>query len=177
MDNYQTVKINGEMEYIEVHYKKFWDFALTPTRATPQSVGSDLYSAFDYNVPPGGKAAIDTGIGVIIPLGYYGRLAPRSGLTYRHSLDVGAGVIDPDYTGPIHVILFNFGTKDYLVTKGQSVAQIIYEKVAVPIYKEIQNISPTERGNRGLGVSNLLQELPKETPSTPTIKHVTFKED
>ena len=173
----QTVKVHGKMEYVEVHYMKYWDFAQIPTRATPQSVGSDLYSAFDYTVPPRGKVAINTGIGVVIPLGYYGRLAPRSGLAYKYSLDIGAGVIDPDFTGPIHVILFNHGTEEYLVTKGQSVAQIIYEKIAIPIYKEVQHLPPTERGNKGLGVADLLQEVTQETSKTSKAKHVTFKED
>ena len=76
MDYIQTAKVQKKkMEYVEVHYMKYWDFAQIPTRATPQSVGSDLYSAFDYTVPPRGKVAINTGIGVVIPLGYYGRLA------------------------------------------------------------------------------------------------------
>ena len=83
---------------------------------------------------------IDTGIGVIIPLGYYGRLAPRSGLTYKHFLDVKVGVIDPDYTGPICVILFNHGDQDYPITRGDSVPQIIYEKVGIPIYEETKSI-------------------------------------
>ena len=173
----KLLKVITKMEYIKVHYVKHWEFARVPTRATLHSVGSDLYSAFDYNIPPGGRAAIDTGIGVIIPLGYYGRLAPRSGLTYKHSLDVGAGVIDPDYTGPIQVILFNFGTEEYLVTKGQSIAQIIYEKVAIPIYEEVQQITPTERGNRGPGVDDLLRESTKQTLKTSPVKHVTFKEN
>ena len=92
---------------------------------------------------------IDPGIGVIIPLGYYGRLAPRSGLTYKHFLDVKAGVIDPDYTGPICVILFNHGDPDYPITRGDLVAQIIYEKVGIPIYEETKTIPQTERGNKG----------------------------
>ena len=152
------------MEYIHISYIKYWEFAKVPTRATPQSVGSDLYNAFDYNIPPGGRAAINTGIGAIIPLGYYGRIASRSGLAYKHSLDVGAGVIDPDYTGPIHVILFNFGIEEYLITKGQSVAQIIYEKVAIPIYVEVQSLPSTEHGNRGLGTDDLLQKSRSHTP-------------
>ena len=166
------------MEYIHIHYIKYRESAKVPTRATPQSVGSDLYSAFDYNIPPGGRVAINTGIGAIIPLGYYGCIASWSGLAYKHSLDVGARVINPDYTGPIYVILFNFGSEEYLVTEGQSVAQIIYEKVAIPIYVEVQSLPSTERGNRGLGTDDLLQKSRSQAPDKSLKeKHVTFKEN
>ena len=139
-----SIPIIGGMEYIKVSYSKYWEFAQVPTRQTPFSVGSDLYSAFDYCIPKGEMRVIDTGIGVIIPLGYYGRLAPRSGLTYKHFLDVKAGVIDPDYMGPICVILFNHGDQDYPITRGDSIAQIIYEKVGIPIYEETKTIPRTE---------------------------------
>ena len=139
-----SVPIIWGMEYIKVSYTKYWEFAQVPTRQTPFSVELDLYSAFDYCIPKREIRVIDTGVGVIIPLGYYGRLAPHSGLTYKHFLDVKAGVIDPDYTGPICVILFNHGDQDYPITRGDSVAQIIYEKVGIPIYEETRSIPQTE---------------------------------
>ena len=53
-------------EYIKVYYKKFWEHAKVPDRATPFSAGSDLYSAFEYCIPREGQTAIDTGIGTVI---------------------------------------------------------------------------------------------------------------
>ena len=117
---------------------------------------------------------IDTGIGVIIPLGYYGRLAPRSGLIYKHFLDVKAGVIDPDYTGSICVILFNHGDQDYPITRGDSVAQIIYEKVGIPIYEKTKSIPQTERGTKGFGSLDLAQQSLEQAPDTTGAKHITF---
>ena len=55
-------------EYIKVYYKKFWEHAKVPDRATPFSAGSDLYSAFEYCIFREGQTAIDTGIGAVIPL-------------------------------------------------------------------------------------------------------------
>ena len=142
-------------EYVELYYKLAYEYSKKPTRATPYSVGSDLYSAFEYCIPRKGKAVIDTGLHLIIPLGYYGRLAPKSGKAVEHSLDVGAGAVDPDFTGIIHVVLFNFGDEDYLLEQGEAVAQVILEKIAFPIIKEVKTIPATQRGTRGLGSTTL----------------------
>ena len=62
-----------------------------------------------------GRAMISTGLQVELPLGYYGRVAPRSSLAAKHSIDVGAGVVDSDYRGELKVILFNFSDQDFEV--------------------------------------------------------------
>ncbi len=64
-------------------------------------------------VPAQGKALVPTDISIAVPVGTYGRVAPRSGLAVKHFLDVGAGVVDADYRGPLGVVLFNFGKQDY----------------------------------------------------------------
>lgn len=70
-------------------------------------------SAYDYTIPSKGKILAKTDIQIALPDGCYGRVAPRSGLTHKHFLDVGAGVIDQDYRGNVGVILFNFADKLY----------------------------------------------------------------
>lgn len=146
-------------EYIKIYYKKFWDHAKEPTRATPYSVGSDLYSAFEYCLPKKEKITIDTGIGVVIPLTHYGKIVSKSCLAHEHAIYVEAGAVDPDYTGPVFVILNNQGDKDYLVQQGEPVAQIIYQKMSLPIYEEIQCIPQTKRGNQGLGVADTNKQI------------------
>ena len=89
---------------------------------------------------------IDTGIGVVIPLAYYGNIMSKSRLAHEHAIYVEAGAVDPDYTGPIFVILNNQGDENYLVKQGEPIAQVIYQKMALPIYEEIQNIPLTKRG-------------------------------
>ena len=81
-------------EYIKVYYKKFWEHAKVPDRATPFSAGSDLYSAFEYCIPREGQTAIDTGIGAVIPPTHQGHIYSKSKLAYERSLHVGAGVVD-----------------------------------------------------------------------------------
>ena len=64
-------------------------------------------------IPARGKALIPTDLSLALPLGTYGRVAPRSGLAWKHALDVGAGVVDADYRGPLGVVMFNFSDVDY----------------------------------------------------------------
>ena len=95
------------MNYIELPFVKMSADAVMPTRATAESVGLDFCSPADYIIPPHGQLLVPTQIKLQIPLGYYGRLASKSGLAILHQLHVGAGVIDPDYTGEIMVLLIN----------------------------------------------------------------------
>ncbi len=66
-------------------------------------------------MPARGKALISTAISMAIPVGNYGRIAPRSGLAAKNMIDVGAGVIDSDYRGEVKVLLFNLSDIDFEV--------------------------------------------------------------
>lgn len=70
-------------------------------------------SSEDTVVPARGRKLVKTGIAIHIPVGTYGRVAPRSGLAVNHFIDVGAGVIDEDYRGEVRVLLFNHEDKDF----------------------------------------------------------------
>ncbi|PWZ55862.1 Deoxyuridine 5'-triphosphate nucleotidohydrolase [Zea mays] len=81
-----------------------------------------------------------------------GRLAaPRSGLALKHSIDVGAGVIDADYRGPVGVILFNHSDADFAVKPGDRIAQMIIEVIATPEVAEVEDLDATVRGDGGFG--------------------------
>ena len=81
--------------------------AITPRRGTPGSVGYDLFTPIEFTLQPKEQSTIFIDIAVQIPDGYYGQVAPKSGLATLHEIDVRAGVIDPDYTGNIGVVLKN----------------------------------------------------------------------
>ena len=132
--------------------KKLCYDAIVPTRASDRSVGYDLYSSEDAMVPcQAGRALVGTGITVVLPEGVYGRVAPRSGLAVKHCINVGAGVIDPDYTGEVKVVLFNHGTEDFEIKKGDRIAQLILERCDTPMIKEIGLLDETLRGDGGFG--------------------------
>ena len=139
------------MELIELPFVKMSANVVTPTRATGGSVGLDFYSPADYMIPPHSQLLIPTQIKLQIPLGYYGRLASKSGLAILHQLHVGAGVIDPDYTGEIMVLMINAASRVYSIKKGDAIAQLILEKVSIPIPTEIKELPPTVRGAQGCG--------------------------
>ena len=139
------------MNYVELPFVKMSANAVTPTRATEGSVGLDFYSPANYMIPPHSQLLVPTQIKLKVPLGYYGRLASKSGLAILHQLHVGAGVIDPDYTGEIMVLLINTASLVHHITKGAPIAQLILEKISIPILKEVKELSPTTRGAQGCG--------------------------
>ena len=139
------------MELIDLPFVKMSANVVTPTRATERSVGLDFYSPEDYIIPPHSQFLIPTQIKLQIPLGYYGRLASKSSLAVLHQLHVGAGVIDPDYTGEIMVLMINAAPRVYSIKKGDPIVQLILEKVSIPILREVEKLPSTIRGAQGCG--------------------------
>ena len=120
------------MEAIELPYVKLLLTAFILTCAMPKSVGLDLYSPTSVLVPAHDKVLVNTGIAFQIPMGYYDQIAPRSGLALHHHIHVGAGVVDPDYTGPVQVLLLNFNSQNHAMEANHHIAQLILEKIALP---------------------------------------------
>jgi dUTP pyrophosphatase len=131
--------------------KKLTYDAILPTRGSDGAVGYDLYSNCDGVIEGGNRGLISTGIAVSLPPGVYGRVAPRSGLAMKNGIQVGAGVIDPDYTGELKVLLFNHGSKDLEVKMGDRVAQLVLERCETPPVEEIGLLQETIRGEGGFG--------------------------
>jgi dUTP pyrophosphatase len=80
-----------------------------------------------------------------------GRVAPRSGLAAKHSIDTGAGVIDADYRGPLKVILFNFSEVDFTIKEGDRIAQLIIERIYTPDVVVVEKLEESVRGASGFG--------------------------
>lgn len=94
--------------------KKLSENAILPVRASSKAAGYDLFSAEDKVIEPLGKALIKTDISIAIPPKHYGRIAPRSSLAWKNHIDVGAGVIDEDYRGPVGIVLFNHSKEEFV---------------------------------------------------------------
>lgn len=129
--------------------------AVLPKRASAGAAGYDICSAHYVELPARSRVLVPTGLQIKIPEGYYGRLAPRSGLAVTQGFDVGAGVIDSDYRGEVKVLIFNHGDQNYLISPGQRVAQLIIEKIALPEVREVTDLDSTERGTSGFGSTGL----------------------
>src|SRR5258708_17658919 len=130
-----------------------------PTRGTPESIGYDLYSTETIVIPPSERRTIGTGIAIQVPVGTYGRIAPRSGLAVKHNIDIAAGVIDPDYRGEIKAVLINNGQHPYYVTAGERVAQLILENAATEDIIVTELLNNTIRMHQGFGSTGMSDEL------------------
>lgn len=109
--------------------------ARVPIRTTEEAAGADVFSAEACTVPPGGRRRVSLGFKLTVPKGTYARLAPRSGLALKHSVDIGAGVIDRDCAGICAVVLVNSGQRPFEVRIGDRIAQLVFEKIsqALPV--------------------------------------------
>lgn len=122
-----------------------------PVRATAGSVGYDLRACEDVAIPAQHRRIVKTGLSIAVPDGYYGRVAPRSGLSVKYEIDVGAGVIDRDYRGEIGVVLINNGVEKFQVHSGDKIAQLIIEACITPEIILVDKLDETSRGSGGFG--------------------------
>jgi dUTP pyrophosphatase len=128
--------------------------ATIPTRANDTDAGYDLYAAVNGRIEGKNRDIINTGISIAIPEGYYGRIAPRSGLAVKNGLDVLAGVVDSGYRGEIGVVLQNLGYMDFEYSEGDRIAQLIIEKCHDVEWEEVEaqeGLYSSERGEGGFG--------------------------
>tara|TARA_B110000046_G_scaffold43920_1_gene48908 strand:- start:17255 stop:17665 length:411 start_codon:yes stop_codon:yes gene_type:complete len=129
--------------------KRLNDNATLPVRGSAGAVGYDLACIEDFVLDTQSHLLVPTGLGFQLPNGVYGRVAPRSGLTVKHGIHIGAGVIDPDYMGEVKVAMFNLGLAPVEFKKGDRVAQLILERCEVPDVVEVDILVATSRGDNG----------------------------
>jgi dUTP pyrophosphatase len=141
-----------------MNIKKLSEKAVIPTKGSSGAAGYDLYTTESYELKPGERKSFKTDICLAIPNGFYGRVAPRSGLAVKYGIDVLAGVIDSDYRGEILVALINLGDKPVQLPivkddKQTAIAQIIFESCGTLSgeFIEVENLDDTERGSGGFG--------------------------
>ena len=146
-----NISLNALQNDWQFLVQKLSPLGKVPTRGSPEAAGFDLYSAEEITIPAGERRLIKTNIAVRVPKYTYGRIAPRSGLSLKASLDVAAGVIDRDYTGDVGILLVNDSGKSYLVKIGDKIAQLILEKIASTKPTVVKELKETQRGQSGFG--------------------------
>src|SRR6185369_2021311 len=124
--------MSTQANYTVLDFKRLSPKALLPTRATATAAGLDLYSIEAVCLGPRERSLVPTGLAVAIPEGYYGRIAPRSGLATKNGIDVLAGVIDADYRGEIRCLLYNTGHDTVELPAQAKICQLIIEKIITP---------------------------------------------
>jgi len=128
--------------------------AALPKRANDIDAGYDLFATHAIQiVSQGGRALVKIGISIAIPPGYYGRIAPRSGLALKKGIDVLAGVVDASYRGELGVVLINHGLEPFDIVPGDRIAQLIIEKCHTVEWQEVDTLPDSQRGADGFGSS------------------------
>lgn len=124
-----------------------------PEYATSGAAGMDICAAESLTLRAGNRHAVATGFAFAIPEGYEVQVRPRSGLALKHGITClnSPGTIDCDYRGEVKVILANLGEDDFLITKGDRIAQIVVAPVTHAMMTEVDAIDETARGAGGFG--------------------------
>ena len=127
--------------------------AQIPTYGDPYAVGADLYAdnAEVIVIAPKARAVVSTGISIAPSEFGYCRIAPRSGLAVKKGIDVLAGVVDVSYRGEVLVCLVNHSDSSFEVSRGDRIAQLIFEKADQLKFTEVETLNTTARGSAGFG--------------------------
>ena len=118
------------------------------------SAGHDLFVSQTIKVHAGSRALVSIELRMEIPKGFFGWISPHFGLAVNRGIVAFSGTIDSGYRGIIYVLLFNFSHDDYIVEKGNRIAQIIFQKCEVSFLDDTLDFS-SERGVKGFGSSGL----------------------
>jgi len=160
---------------MELIVKKLDSRATLPRKGSDFAAGYDLYALEEVMLNPGEQKLYKTGISMAIPTGYYGRIAPRSGLAYRYSINVHAGVIDSDYRGDIGVILINHSKNLCVITVGTAIAQIIIEACYSPNVRVLEDDEDLPESVRNTGGYGSTDKQNRFEPSTKKTKINNFE--
>lgn len=130
-----------------------------PCFMTEGACGMDLRANVNEKVSllPGTIKLIPTGISITLPQGYEAQIRPRSGLALKYGISMvnTPGTIDSDYRGEINVIMINFGKEEFIINRGDRIAQMVINKIEVPEIIEVEELDNTTRGNEGFGSTGL----------------------
>lgn len=129
------------------------DPTLIPEHQTVGSAGCDLRSAENVVIPARRRFVVGTGLKLEIPVGYAAQVCPRSGLAANKGITVlnAPGILDFDYRGEIKVILYNSSDQDFIVKKGDRIAQLVFFQIIQAIFQRVDEVASTDRGEGGLG--------------------------
>jgi dUTP pyrophosphatase len=136
------------LQFVEVKVKKLHPDAKIPLVANENAAGFDFYSIEDYTLKPEETHAFKTGIALEVPQGKCTQIWDRSGLGVK-GISKFAGLIDSDYRGEYLIVLHNSTKEDFTIKKGDRIAQGLLVDHYTPKFKEVQELSKTERGEAG----------------------------
>ena len=128
-----------------------------PAYETPLAAGMDLRAAVGDDAPmtlkPMARAMVPTGLSFAVPAGFEAQVRPRSGLAAKAGITClnTPGTIDADYRGEVKVILINLGEEDFVIRRGDRIAQLVIAPVASAQWRPVESLDETARGAGGFG--------------------------
>ena len=146
------------MTPVNVHIKLLDPELPAPAYAKPGDAGADLRSRVDFELEPGERALVPTGVAIALPEGYVGLAHPRSGLATKNGITIvnAPGTVDSGYRGELMVTLLNTDkTKSFHVQRGDRIAQLIIQKYEHATFTVVDELEQTERGSSGFGSSGI----------------------
>lgn len=140
---------------VGICYLPHHDELPAPSRATEGAAGYDIFAACaeDLSISPGEVIIVPSGFKLSVPRGYEAQVRPRSGLALNNRIGVlnSPGTIDSDYRGEVGVILYNFGSEEFVVKRGDRIAQFVICKLPGVSLVELDRLDVTKRGEGGFG--------------------------
>ncbi|MNK59664.1 Deoxyuridine 5'-triphosphate nucleotidohydrolase [compost metagenome] len=132
---------------ISIRFQRLSDRARPPLVSQDGDVAADLFAAAEVLIPARGRALVPTDLALELPPGFRARIHSRSGLSLKHGIEAGAGLIDNAYRHAIGILLYNHSDDDYVAKEGDRIAQICIERYTHPRFEEVERVAPTVRTN------------------------------
>jgi dUTP pyrophosphatase len=154
---------------MKIKFKMLSELAFLPKKGTNGAAAYDVYVPKSTFVKEG-RQAIPLDFGIELPYGYEAKIEPRSGFSSkgmegkyilgtfeenpvrRFDCDVLHGKIDSDYRGNVGVIVYNRDC-EFLIERGTRIAQLTIYKVEDAEFEVVDELTETERGDKGYGSS------------------------
>ena len=134
-----------------VKVKKLKENAVVPRYAHDGDAGMDLFAAEDYIVGAGERVLVSTGIAMELPEGYWANIRGKSGLAWKKGICILGGVIEHGYRGEYGVVVLNTSSEEFVINKGDKVAQVVVAPVATAEVEVVDELGESERGSGGFG--------------------------
>jgi len=137
-----------------MNFLKLSQHAKTPTLADEGAAGYDLYASEDTVVRSCEVAKVGTGIAIELEKFQFAAVCSRSGLASKGIWVANApGIVDSSYRGEVGVLLYNSTSKEFVVRKGDRIAQLVIQPYLTVTWDEVETLSETSRGSGGFGSS------------------------
>ena len=126
-----------------------------PVYSSAEAAGADLKACIqeDIILKPGQRYLVPTGLSIQLPAGYEAQIRPRSGLAIKHGISLvnTPGTIDSDYRGEVKIIMINLGSEDFVIKRGDRIAQMVITPVTHGMFAMSDSLDATDRGAGGFG--------------------------